>query len=86
MMRKFLPVMSVLRVLSPNRPSSNGKVPLQMSEKLGKMGPKENTPHIKELFEKILCRLPTDEELQECLLFLDKMPKRSLPCSRSAKS
>ena len=56
---------------------SNGKVPLQMSEKLGTMGPKENTPYIKELFEKILCRLPTDEELQECLLFLDKMPKRS---------
>ena len=56
---------------------SNGKVPLQMSEKLGTMGPKENTPYIKELFEKILCRLPTDEELQECLLFLDKMPNRS---------
>ena len=56
---------------------SNGKVPLQMSEKLGTMGPKENTPFIKELFEKILCRLPTDEELQECLLFLDKLPKRS---------
>ena len=56
---------------------SNGKVPMQISEKLGTMGPKENTPYIKELFQKILCRLPTDEELQECLLFLNKMPKRS---------
>jgi hypothetical protein len=56
---------------------SNGKVPMQISEKLGTMGPKENKPYIKELFQKILCRLPTDEELQECLLFLNKMPKRS---------
>ena len=56
---------------------SNGKVPLQMSEKLGTMGPKEDTPYISELFEKILCRLPTDEELKECLTFLEKVPNRA---------
>ncbi len=56
---------------------SNGKVPLQMSEKLGAIGPKEDTPYISEIFEKILCRLPTDEELKECLTFLEKVPNRA---------
>ena len=55
---------------------SNAKLPIQISESLGKTGPKEDTAFISELFQKILCRMPTDEELHECLQFLNKMPKR----------
>ena len=55
---------------------SNAKLPIQISESLGKKGPKEDTAFISELFQKILCRMPTDEELHECLQFLNKMPKR----------
>ena len=56
---------------------SNAKVPLKVSEILGKRGPKDNESYIRQVFSDILCRPPTDEELQECLGFLKDIPKRS---------
>jgi hypothetical protein len=56
---------------------SNAKVPLETSEILGKRGPEDNESYIRQVFSDILCRPPTDEELQECLGFLQDIPKRA---------